>query len=293
MEATPTRSVVGIWYEAFDGRQLASPSRAQIGNRSEQRLRIGVERPIKNVVHRASLDDLSKVHDDYIVGKFRDHPQIMGDERDGHSVLSLQRVQQIENLGLRRDIERCRGFIGNENARVACKSHRDHGTLPKSTRELEAVLSKDFPRPRYIDISQERGRDIRRFARVEPGPVEPEDLNELASDRVYGAERRHGFLEHVGDLAPADGPHHRPILVKVDQVDRPRRVVGSSEKDLPFYNATLSLDDSQYRTRSDAFPAPAFPDDPQRPANLEIEVDLFHRLDDAFVGIEVGLQSPY
>ena len=54
--------------------------------------------------------------------------------------LCLQRLQQIEDLGLDRHVERGGGLVGDQQDRVAGKCHRDRGTLAHAAGELVRVL---------------------------------------------------------------------------------------------------------------------------------------------------------
>jgi hypothetical protein len=53
----------------------------------------------------------------------------VGDEHDGHVAAALQVTDQLEDLRLRRDIERRRWFVGDEHGRLERQRHGDHGAL--------------------------------------------------------------------------------------------------------------------------------------------------------------------
>ena len=48
--------------------------------------------------------------------------------------------QQIEHLGLNRDVERGRRFIGDEDFGIACECHRDHHALAHTAGHLVRVI---------------------------------------------------------------------------------------------------------------------------------------------------------
>ncbi len=59
---------------------------------------------------------------------------------NGHAALPLQIGQQIEDLGLHGDIERCRRLVGNQQFGFPGQRDGDHHTLLHATGELERVF---------------------------------------------------------------------------------------------------------------------------------------------------------
>jgi hypothetical protein len=56
----------------------------------------------------AVLDDSASVHDGDPVGDSCHNPEVVRDEDDGHAELFLETHEELEDLGLHRDIERVR-----------------------------------------------------------------------------------------------------------------------------------------------------------------------------------------
>ena len=73
--------------------------------------------PVKQILGGERLNDAARVHDHHPLSDPRNHPEVVGDEKHGHVVLFCEGLQQLENLGLHRDVERRRRLIGDENAR--------------------------------------------------------------------------------------------------------------------------------------------------------------------------------
>jgi hypothetical protein len=65
------------------------------------------------------LDYLAGVHHHDVVGAASDHSHVVGDEDHGHAKLGLELVEQLENLGLDRNVEGRGGLVENHELRVA------------------------------------------------------------------------------------------------------------------------------------------------------------------------------
>ena len=64
----------------------------------------------------------------------------MGDQHDGRAVLARQALQKLDDLGLNRDIERSRRFVGDDQLRIGGKRERNDDALPHSARELMRIV---------------------------------------------------------------------------------------------------------------------------------------------------------
>ena len=106
----------------------------------EQGAGVGVLRARENLCDRALLDLAAGEHHDDPVGDLGDHGHVVGDEQDRHPDLLLQELDQVEDLGLDRDVEGGRGLVGDQQRRAAGERHRDHRALAHAARELVRVL---------------------------------------------------------------------------------------------------------------------------------------------------------
>ena len=102
----------------------------------------------------ALLDHAAQVHDDDVVGHLRDHAEVVRDEHDRHPPFLLDLAQQVEDLRLRGDVERRRGLVGDEQARVAGQRDRDHRALAEAAAQFERVLVDAPLRLRDADAAQ-------------------------------------------------------------------------------------------------------------------------------------------
>jgi hypothetical protein len=113
MEAAAPGDFVGARHDAGNGVQRLT-DRRQLGDRIQERFGVRVARSGEERWRAGLLDDLSGVHHHDVIGDVGDHPQIVGDEDHRHVLFPLQRVQELDDLGLGRHIERGAGLIGDE-----------------------------------------------------------------------------------------------------------------------------------------------------------------------------------
>lgn len=66
----------------------------------------------------AVFDNPARLHHRNAIGEVADDGQVMGDEEHGQAEVGLQATQEIEDLGLDRNVERGHRFIGNDDARL-------------------------------------------------------------------------------------------------------------------------------------------------------------------------------
>ena len=69
-----------------------------------------------------------------------DHAEVVGDEDHRHPEPRLERAEQVEDLRLHGDVERGRGLVGDEQARLAREREREQRALAHAARELVRVV---------------------------------------------------------------------------------------------------------------------------------------------------------
>ena len=67
---------------------------------------------------RGALHDLARVHDENPVRGLGHDAEVVRDEENGERELVPQREEKLEDLRLHRDVERRRGLVGDEKARI-------------------------------------------------------------------------------------------------------------------------------------------------------------------------------
>jgi hypothetical protein len=143
------RHGLGAFAVARDRAQEAG--RVVMAGRREQRL------------GRRALDDPAGIHHHDLVTGLGDHAEIVGDEQDRHPELALQRAEQIEDLGLDRDVERGGRLVGDQQVRLARERHRDHHALAHPARQLVGIGIDALVGRRDADQPEHLDRDRARF----------------------------------------------------------------------------------------------------------------------------------
>ncbi len=117
----------------------------------------------ENGLGGSGLDDLASQHDQGPVGDFGHNTHVVRDEEDRHAFLFLQSLDQVEDLALDRHVE-CGGrLVGNQQARAAGQSHRDHHALPHTAGKLVRVVVEARAGIRDADFFQQAGSFVARI----------------------------------------------------------------------------------------------------------------------------------
>ena len=72
----------------------------------------------------------------------------------------LDRLQELQDLGLDRDVERGRRLVGDQQLRLAGEGHRDHHALAHAARHLVRVLLDPALRARDADQLERLDRPV-------------------------------------------------------------------------------------------------------------------------------------
>ena len=240
--------------------------------RLEQRRAVRVRGVGDDLLDGAGFDDPPAVDDGDPVGHGRRHREIVGDEHEGGAAVAAELADQLEDLGLDRDVERRRRLVGEHQHRLAGHRHRDHHPLALTAGELVRV----------------RADPARRLG--DPHPLEPRlgrpvvacRLGELPAHPHGRVERGHRVLEdRAHPLAPdaaQRGVRRADDLGAVDEDGaRHLRPRGRGEQAL-------------HREAQRRFPRPALADERDDLAAGDVEVDAPQRVDDLVALVEADLE---
>ena len=111
-------------------------SRSGLRDRCQQCPGVGVGGPPVDLLGGTDLAHLAEVHHHDPVAHVLDHGQVMRDEQHGQAVALLHLLEQVEDLGLDRDVQRGHGLVADQHLGVEsqCPGNADPLALP--AREL-------------------------------------------------------------------------------------------------------------------------------------------------------------
>jgi hypothetical protein len=75
----------------------------------------------------------SRIHEDDMLSMLRHYAQIVADEEHPHIALMLLGAEQVHYLRLDSHIQCRSGLICDQDLRIACERHGNHGALAHST----------------------------------------------------------------------------------------------------------------------------------------------------------------
>src|SRR5438552_18333151 len=95
----------------------------------------------EDVLDGPRLDDAPEVHHRDLVADVADDAEVVADEEVREVELALERLEEVEDLRLHRDVERARGLVEHDELGVERERARDADALALAAAELvrEAV----------------------------------------------------------------------------------------------------------------------------------------------------------
>src|SRR5215831_15896604 len=297
VERAAARAPEGMRDRAGDGWQQGPGRHVHARDRLQQRACVGMLRRVEDLLDRALLHHPPEVHHDDVARHLRDHAEVVRDEDDRRAVAALELTQQIQDLSLRRHVDRGGRLVGDQEARPARERHRDHRSLAQASGELprigvDALLwHRDAHAAEEVDGERARlGPGQARSARPPLPLVKLERLDDLLADRVDRAERGHRLLRDQRDLGAADRAQLGALRGEAGEVDgRPRALL---KEDLTADDAPGRLDDLQDGLHGHALAASALADDPDHLARLHVEAHAVDRPHEPLVQEEVHPEVP-
>ena len=111
---------------------------AREGRRERRRVRM--PRAVEDVLSRALLNNPARVHHRRSLADVRERREVVRDEDQREAELSLQALEELQDLRLHHDVERRGGLVGDQDLGIAGERKRDEHTLALATRELVRVV---------------------------------------------------------------------------------------------------------------------------------------------------------
>src|SRR5438552_10110695 len=141
--------------QPLDRTQALTPIRVDARERAEQRPRVRMLGRLEDLLDRALLHYLARVHDEDTFAETRDHSEVVRDEDDRRPHLLVEVAQELEDLSLDGDVERGGRFVSDEQLGPVGQTHRDHGPLPHAAAELMRIVSDAPLGVRYPDLVEQ------------------------------------------------------------------------------------------------------------------------------------------
>ena len=248
----------------------ARPAQAElgaVGEGGEQRDAVGMRRPLEEGRDRRELDDLPGIDHGDARTVMRGDGDIAGDEQCRGALLRHHGFQQVQHLGLHRDVEPAGGVVGDHQLGRTGQRNGDHDALGHPPAQLVRVGGEapfgigNADRAQHLD-----GAPVG-FGPADAHVVE-DDVRDLASHRQDRVELGARIGDDHGELAAQNGA--------VGLVVEARQVAAVEQHLAP-------LDDSRRRhqshrgARQRGLSRPRFADQADELAGRDGEVDALQR----------------
>lgn len=106
MEPATLRWVDGRRHRPVQHDPLPPAVPLDAGDRRQKRLRVWMERVLEQLVRGSDLNHLPQIHHCNPVANVVYDPQVVGDEEISEPELRLKLLEQVDDLGLHRDVQR-------------------------------------------------------------------------------------------------------------------------------------------------------------------------------------------
>src|SRR5215813_9588942 len=145
IKRTTSRRVGEVRGLPFNTPEPLSPV-GQFRHRLQQCLGIGMRRLVKNRPHGSPLDQLTGIHDPYVVTHLGNNPNVMSNKDHRQTAALLDVLEQIKILRLNGHIQAGGRLIGNEQFGLTGNTNSAHNTLTHTAAHLVWILTEAYLR---------------------------------------------------------------------------------------------------------------------------------------------------
>ena len=184
----------------------------QLGQRGKQSPGIGVTGVVEYVVNTTDLYDLSCVKNSNTVSDVGYDTKVVGDEYDGVIELSLQLLEQIEDLSLNGNVKSRSRLVANKHLGLTGKSNSNNDSLSHTAGILEGIVVKTLLSVRNTNLLHHCDGSLSRLD-LAAVLVLDNDRGNLLSDSDYRVKRGHRILE---DGCNTVASNLSPVLAVLD-----------------------------------------------------------------------------
>ena len=145
------------------------------------------------------LHFLPGIHDQHPIRGIGDHGEIVRDQDERHVTLLLQVRKQVQDLLLNGHVQRCGGFVGDQQPGIAGNCHCNHHPLVHPAREQMGEGGDALFRTRNADLAEQfdAARPCRGARQAE---MHPQGLADLPANGEARVEAGHRLLEDHRDV---------------------------------------------------------------------------------------------
>ena len=208
------------------------------------------------------LRDATEVHDRDPVADVLDHAHVVGHEEIGQPKLALQLLEQVQDLGLDRHVERGDGLVADDQVGFEDERPGDPDPLALPAGKLVRVAARVIRRE--PDEVHHPADLVPSFVRA-PESVDPEPLADAVGDRRPRVEARVRVLEDDLD----------PPAIRLEGRTLEGRQLDAIETD----RARSRLDEAKDQATDCGLAAAGLADEAERLAAPDVEVDAIDGLD--------------
>jgi hypothetical protein len=266
-------------HAAGDGRQPCAPRQAQPGARGEQAPRVRVGQPLEDCGRGAAFDHRAGVHHHQLLHAVGHHAQVVADQQQPHAVFAHQFLDQVQHLALDGDVQRRRGFVGDQQVGPAGQRDGNHHTLALAAGELVRVGIQPLRGLGQLHPLQQAQR-LGAGGRARHAAVQAQRFGDLPAHGVQRVEGGHRLLEDHADAVAAQ-------LAVVGFGQRGQFVTFEAHRAAHLRALGQQPHDGQCR---DGLAAARFADQAQRLPARQLEADPAQRVGRAARGVQRDMQ---
>src|SRR5438034_3273611 len=203
--------------------------------------------------------------------------EIMADVEDGGADAALEVGDQLENAGLRRDVEAGRRLVEDQEARSARERHGNHGALLHAAAQLVRIAARDGGGIGDVDQLEQLLRPASGRAGRCP-LVDLEDLGDLRADPRRRIQRRARVLVDHCDPTAADAA--QLVLAHAQEV-------AALEEDSAARDARRGRQGLEDRVAERGLARPGLAREPERLPGRHLEAHVAQDAQRSLLGLEL------
>ena len=236
-------------------------------HRGQQHLGVVLARIAQDLLARPLLHDAAELHHHHAVGDLRDDAEVVGNEQHAGLLAPLHLTHELQDLRLRRDVERGGRLVGDQQRRIEHQRGCDHDALALAAGKLMRIGIDHLLGIGQMHRAHDLEHALAPLLRIERG-VDLQHLADLVADPLDRIERGHRLLEHHGHAGAAGGAQ---LGIRF----------GGEFLALQPHRAGLDVhrvlrQQAHHRLRGDGFAGAGFADDADDLVGLDLDVDAPH-----------------